>query len=182
MCFSQNSLQPLPRLQCCKRPSKLSTQCECTITPIGWLFFVQPIAAECLRGRGGKLSRMFEKKQYLMNTLYLGLYFPVQWSRFSALRLCLLPSELLLGNQIKCKKQIILEATQKMVGFGGTYYKWLCVQHFFVGLKDKISIFKLFNYFQLYQGILSIFFLVHTTINYHFFWWCLHIDFIVFKY
>ena len=31
--FFQNSLQPLPR---CKRPSKLSTQCDCTVTPIGW--------------------------------------------------------------------------------------------------------------------------------------------------
>ena len=32
----------------CKRPSKLSTQCECTctVTPIGWYFFVQPIAAD----------------------------------------------------------------------------------------------------------------------------------------
>ena len=35
-------------------------------------FFVQPIAAECWRGRGGKLSRNLGKKtQYLMNTLYL---------------------------------------------------------------------------------------------------------------
>ena len=34
--FFHNSLQPLPRLNRCKRPSKLSTQCECTVTPIGW--------------------------------------------------------------------------------------------------------------------------------------------------
>ena len=37
--FFHNSLQPLPRLHCCKRPSKISTQCECTectATPIGW--------------------------------------------------------------------------------------------------------------------------------------------------
>ena len=35
--FFHNSLQPLPRLHCCKRPSKqLSTQCECTVSPIGW--------------------------------------------------------------------------------------------------------------------------------------------------
>ena len=47
--FFHNSLQGLPRLQRCKSPSKLSTQCECTVTPIG---------------RGGK------KTQYLMNTLY----------------------------------------------------------------------------------------------------------------
>ena len=34
--FFHNSLQPHPRLLRCKRPSKLSTQCECTVTPIGW--------------------------------------------------------------------------------------------------------------------------------------------------
>jgi len=35
------------------------------------IFFVQPIAAECWRGRGGKLLRILGKKtQYLMNTLY----------------------------------------------------------------------------------------------------------------
>ena len=27
LCFFHNLLQPLPRLHCCKRPSKLSTQC-----------------------------------------------------------------------------------------------------------------------------------------------------------
>ena len=43
--FFHNSLQPLPRQHRC---SKLSTQCQCTVTPIGWyFFFVQPIAAEC---------------------------------------------------------------------------------------------------------------------------------------
>ena len=36
--FIHNSLQPLPRLYPCKRPSKLSTQCECTVTPISWYF------------------------------------------------------------------------------------------------------------------------------------------------
>ena len=36
MCFFRNSLQPLSRPHRCKRPSKLSTQCECTVTPIGW--------------------------------------------------------------------------------------------------------------------------------------------------
>ena len=59
--FFHNSLQPLPRLHCCKRPLKLSTQCECTVTPIGWQFFVQPIAAECWRGKSGKLSRILGK-------------------------------------------------------------------------------------------------------------------------
>ena len=33
--FILNSLQPFPRLHRCKRPSKLSRQCECTVTPIG---------------------------------------------------------------------------------------------------------------------------------------------------
>ena len=34
--FFHNSLQPLPRQHRCKRLSKLSAQCECTVTPIGW--------------------------------------------------------------------------------------------------------------------------------------------------
>ena len=34
--FFQNSLQHLPHLHRCNRPSTLSTQCECTVTPIGW--------------------------------------------------------------------------------------------------------------------------------------------------
>ena len=58
-----NSLHPLPRLHGCKRPSKISTQCECTVTPIGCYCFVQPIAAECWRGRGGKLSRILGKNK-----------------------------------------------------------------------------------------------------------------------
>ena len=62
LCFLHNSLQPLPCLHRCKRSLKLSTQCECTVTPIGWNFFVQPIAVECWRGRGGKLSRILGKK------------------------------------------------------------------------------------------------------------------------
>ena len=60
--FFHNSLQPLLHLHRCKRPSKLSTQCECTVTPIGWEFFVQPIEAECWWGRGGKLLRIPGKK------------------------------------------------------------------------------------------------------------------------
>ena len=36
--FFHISLQPHPRLHRCKRSSKLSTQFECTVTPIGWLF------------------------------------------------------------------------------------------------------------------------------------------------
>ena len=34
--FFHISLQPLPRLYHCKRLTKLPTQCECTVTPIGW--------------------------------------------------------------------------------------------------------------------------------------------------
>ena len=34
--FFYISLQPLPRLHRCKRPSKPSMQCKCTVTPIGW--------------------------------------------------------------------------------------------------------------------------------------------------
>ena len=63
MCFFHNLLQPLPRLHRCKRSSKRSTQCKCTVTPIGRSFFVHPIAAECWRGRGGKLS----KKNTILN-------------------------------------------------------------------------------------------------------------------
>ena len=36
LCFFHNSLQPLPRLHLCKGTSKLSRQCECTVTLIGW--------------------------------------------------------------------------------------------------------------------------------------------------
>ena len=60
--FFHNSLQPLPRLHRCKSSSKLSTQSKCTVTPIDWQFFVQPIAVECWRGRGGKLSRILGMK------------------------------------------------------------------------------------------------------------------------
>ena len=59
--FFHNSLQPLPRLHRCKRPSKLSTQCKCTVTPIGWEFFFRPIAAEFCQERGGKISRILGK-------------------------------------------------------------------------------------------------------------------------
>ena len=60
--FFHNSLQPLPRLHRCKSSSKFSTESECTVTPIGWQFFVQPIAVECWRGKGGKLSRILGMK------------------------------------------------------------------------------------------------------------------------
>ena len=34
--FFKNSMQPLPLPHRFKRPSRLSTQCECIVTPIGW--------------------------------------------------------------------------------------------------------------------------------------------------
>ena len=37
-------------------------QCECTVTPIVWPIPVQPIAAQCLRGRIGKRTKILEKK------------------------------------------------------------------------------------------------------------------------
>ena len=57
---------PSPTSHRCKRPSKLSTQFKCTVTPFGWYFFVQPITAECWRERGGTLSRILGKK----NTIF----------------------------------------------------------------------------------------------------------------
>ena len=36
--FFLYSLQPLPSINRCKRPSKLSTQYECTVNPMGWYF------------------------------------------------------------------------------------------------------------------------------------------------
>ena len=34
---------------------------HCTVTPIGWKFFVQPIAAECRQGRGCKIREFLAK-------------------------------------------------------------------------------------------------------------------------
>ena len=53
LCSSHFTAIPPSRLHRCK----LSTQCECTVTP----FFVQQIAAEWWRGRGGKLKRILGK-------------------------------------------------------------------------------------------------------------------------
>ena len=64
--FFHNSLQPLPRLHYCKRPSKLSTQCECTVTGNFLYNQLQPIVQAKERWQ-----TFFEKTQYLMNTLYL---------------------------------------------------------------------------------------------------------------
>ena len=67
--FFHNSLQPLPRLHGCKRPSKLSTQCECTELILAGYFFLQPIAAECWE-RGQIFKNSWKKTQYLKNPLY----------------------------------------------------------------------------------------------------------------
>ena len=45
----------------CKIFSKLSTQCECTAAPVvwpNWPISVQQLAAQCLRGRGCKTTRI----------------------------------------------------------------------------------------------------------------------------
>ena len=52
-----------------------SSQRNASVQSLHWLvIFVQPIAAEFWRGRGGKLSRILGKTQYLMNTVYIALY------------------------------------------------------------------------------------------------------------
>ena len=37
---------------------------ECTVTPIGWPFFVQPIAAHCWRSRGRKVLKILGKTRF----------------------------------------------------------------------------------------------------------------------
>ena len=44
--FSQFTATPPSPTYRCKRPSKFSTQCECTVTPIDWPFPERPIAAK----------------------------------------------------------------------------------------------------------------------------------------
>ena len=67
--FFPNLLQPI---SCMQEISSSDLRSECTVTLIGWPFFVQPIAAGALRGRGRKKFKILgEKTQYLMNTLYL---------------------------------------------------------------------------------------------------------------
>ena len=60
--FSQfTATPPSPTSRRCKRPSKLWTQCECTVTPIGRSFFVQPIAGEYWRGRWQNFENTWKK-------------------------------------------------------------------------------------------------------------------------
>ena len=60
LCF-HNSLQPLPRLHRCKRPSKLSNAMRVYSHSYWLVFFWKPIAPECWRRWSGKLSRILEK-------------------------------------------------------------------------------------------------------------------------
>ena len=55
-CF-HNSLPPLPRLHGSKRPPKLSTQCQCTVTPIDW--------------ERRQTFEIFLEKNTILNTLYV---------------------------------------------------------------------------------------------------------------
>ena len=71
--FSQFTATPPSPTYCCKRPLKFSTQCECTVVPIGWPFFVQPIA-----DKNSKLLRILGKKNpascenELLNNICMG--------------------------------------------------------------------------------------------------------------
>ena len=53
-----NSLQPIPCMQESNSSDLIS---ECTVTLIGWQFSVQPIAAQCWRGRIRKILEILEK-------------------------------------------------------------------------------------------------------------------------
>ena len=64
-CVFHYPLEPIVRLHIsCQRFSKLSTQRESTVVHIGWPNWpisIRPIAAQCLRGRGGKLMKILGK-------------------------------------------------------------------------------------------------------------------------
>ena len=67
--FFHNSLQP--RQYRCNRPPKLSTQCECTFTPIGWYSLdnqLQPSAGEGERWQ--TFENSWNRTQYFINILY----------------------------------------------------------------------------------------------------------------
>ena len=67
--FFHTSLQPLPRLHRCKRPQKLSTQCECTVTPRLVIFCTDNSSRVLTRERWQTFENSWKKTQYLMNTL-----------------------------------------------------------------------------------------------------------------
>ena len=65
--FFHNSLQPLPLLHRCKRPSKLSTQCEFTDLLLAGKFLYnqkQPSAGE---GEVANFENSWKKTQFFMN-------------------------------------------------------------------------------------------------------------------
>ena len=72
-CFFHKSLQPLPRLQRCKRPSKLSTQYECTVSLLLADNFCTTNSSHVLARDSWQTSENSCKKNphYLMNALYL---------------------------------------------------------------------------------------------------------------
>ena len=70
LCFFHNSLQPLPRLHCCKRPSKLAmrvySHSYCLV-----IFCTTNSSRVLARDRWQTFANSWKKTQYLMNTLYL---------------------------------------------------------------------------------------------------------------
>ena len=49
-----------------------SVRSACTVRPIGWRFSKRPIAAQCGRGRGGKIMKLLGKsKQNFLTTFHL---------------------------------------------------------------------------------------------------------------
>ena len=56
--FFTNSLQPTP---CLKESNSSDLKSKCTVTPIGWPFSFQPIAAQCWRGRERKILKILGK-------------------------------------------------------------------------------------------------------------------------
>ena len=67
--FFHNSWQPLlPRLHCCKRPYSALNVMRVYSHSYWLVIFVQPIAAECWRGKGGKLLRIPKNKHNIYRT------------------------------------------------------------------------------------------------------------------
>ena len=66
LCFFLYSLQLLLRLHRCKRSSQRNANVQSLL--LAGYFFLQPIAADCWRGRGGKLSRILGKKHNILWT------------------------------------------------------------------------------------------------------------------
>ena len=57
--FTNQLHKPIPRPHIAP---KFSLQCECTDTYISWSYYERLIAAQCWRGRGGKIQTILEKK------------------------------------------------------------------------------------------------------------------------